>query len=69
MENYYIPLINLVLTKLDRAGEAFNSRVVKLYHYISANVNEGLGADFFIRIIDQLGEEKMAKKYFEHGNG
>ena len=60
--------MNLVLTKLDRGGEAFSSRFVKLYHYISANVNEGLGTDFFIGIIDQLGEEKGAKKYFEkHG--
>ena len=63
MANYYVPLMNLVLSKLDRSGESFRARYIKLYHFISAHVSEGLGADFFIQIIDKLGDEKSTKKY------
>ena len=60
MAKYYVSLLTLLLNKLDRSGEAFNSRFVKLYHFISANVNEGLGADFVIEIIDKVAEQTSA---------
>ena len=57
MANYYVPLMSLVLNKLEKGGESFHSRFVKLYHFISASVNEGLGADFLIEIINKIGEK------------
>ena len=55
MQNYYLPIMQMVLTKLqDSKSESFSARFVRLYHLISAKVDEGLGADFFINVIEQV---------------
>jgi exportin-2 (importin alpha re-exporter) len=55
MENYYVPIMQLVLTKLDKSkSEAFNARFVRLYHFVSSKTDLGLGADFFIKILDSI---------------
>ena len=55
MQNYYVPVMQMILTKLDKSKtEAFNARFVRLYHFISSKNDEGLGADFFISIVDQV---------------
>ena len=55
MQNYYILIMQMVLAKLqDSKSESFSARFVRLYHFISAKVDEGLGPDFFIKIVDQV---------------
>ena len=63
MANYYVPVMTLVLTKLDKKTETFQTRFVKLYHFISASVDEGLGADFFMQLVDKIGAERNTQKY------
>ena len=55
MQPYYVPVMQLILAKLDKnKSEAFSARFVRLYHFISSQTNHGLGADFFIQILDQI---------------
>lgn len=55
LEPYYLPIMQALLTRLDKhKTEAFNSRFVRLYHFISAKDDQGLGTDFFIKIVDQV---------------
>ena len=44
-----------LLTRLDKSKtEAYRSRFVRLYHFFSAKDDQGLGTDFFIKIINQV---------------
>ena len=50
--------MQLVLEKLDKSkSDAVKLRFVKFYHLISAKVDEGLGADLFIRICQTLSPQ------------
>ena len=57
MQPYYLQLLQIILQKLDKShSEAFNSRFTRFYHLVSAKVGEGLGADFIIGLINNIGE-------------
>ena len=58
MQPFYGPLIQLVLQKLDKSkSEIVNSRFTRFYHLVSADVDRGLGADFFIGLLDSVQKE------------
>lgn len=55
LENYWVAMLNLMLTRLSNSKtENFEMRFVRFYHLVSALVDKGLGADFFISIADQV---------------
>lgn len=57
LEQYYPSILNVLLNRLQNTKtEPFTLRFVRLYHFISAKVDKGLGADFFISKLDQVQE-------------
>ena len=45
----------MMLTKLQtQKTDAFSSRFVRFYHFVSARKDQGMGADFFIAIADAI---------------
>ncbi|MCJ1310181.1 importin-alpha export receptor [Agyrium rufum] len=55
LQQYYSPIVQMLLTRLQKnKTEAFTSRFVRLYHSVSARLEQGMGADFFIRIVDSI---------------
>ena len=55
MQPYYTPLMQLILQKLDNTkSDIFKSRFTRFYHLVSAKADEGLGADFFISLLDNV---------------
>lgn len=55
MANYYAPIMQIILTKLqNQTAPSTKARFVRLYHFISAHSDTGMGADFFIKIMDQI---------------
>lgn len=64
LEQYYPHILNVLLNRLQNTKtEPFASRFVRLYHFISAVDDKGLGADFFISKLDQVQE---GYAYIEH---
>ena len=57
LEKYYNTVLQILLTKLQSARtEAFALRFVRFYHFFSANLEKGFGADRFIAAVDQVQE-------------
>ena len=57
LEQYYPSILNVLLNILQNTKtESFALRFVRLYHFISAKDEKGLGADFFISKLDQVQE-------------
>lgn len=55
LENYYLPILQMLLTRLQNSKtETFTLRFVRFYHFMSAKDDTGLGADFFINVVDQI---------------
>ena len=55
LEKYYVPILQMLLTRLQNSKtETFTLRFVRFYHFVSAKEDKGLGADFFINIVDQI---------------
>jgi exportin-2 (importin alpha re-exporter) len=55
MQNYYTPILQLILEKLDKSkSESVKIRFVRFYHLVSANADNGLGADFFIKVVETI---------------
>ncbi|KAL9121336.1 MAG: hypothetical protein Q9187_002102 [Circinaria calcarea] len=55
LNNYYAPIMQMLFLRLQNSKtEAFSSRFVRLYHFISAKDDAGMGADFFINIAEQI---------------
>ncbi|CAF9915514.1 MAG: importin-alpha export receptor [Alectoria fallacina] len=64
LEQYYPSILNVLLNRLQNTKtEPFASRFVRLYHFISAKDDEGLGADFFISKLDQVQEGLFVPLY------
>lgn len=58
LEKYYATILQVLLTRLDNSKtEVFKVRFVRLYHFISAKEDKGLGADFFINLTEQIQTE------------
>lgn len=64
LETYWLPMVQLMLNRLSNsATENFKLRFVRFYHLVSALLEKGLGADFFIRIADQVQEGVFTQVY------
>lgn len=64
LEQYYPSILNVLLNRLQNTKtEPFASRFVRLYHFISAKDDKGLGADFFISKLDQVQDGLFAPLY------
>ncbi|KAL9104414.1 MAG: hypothetical protein Q9163_000619 [Psora crenata] len=58
LEEYYVPILQILLSRLQNSRtDTFALRFVRLYHFISAKDDMGLGADFFMNVAEhvQLG--------------
>lgn len=52
---YFTTILQLLFTRLQNSKtDAFTSRFVRLYHFVSARVGSGLGADWFIKHANQV---------------
>ena len=54
LDPYVVQLATLVLGRLDKGSESFKTRFIRLFHFISAREGQGLGVDFFFRVLDQI---------------
>ena len=64
LENYWVPMLQLMFTRLSNTKtENFTLRFVRFYHLVSALVDKGLGADFFINIADRVQENVFTPIY------
>lgn len=55
LQQYYVTILQVLLTRLQNSKtDGFAARFVRLYHFISAMVDKGLGADFFIQQAEQV---------------
>ena len=64
LENYWVQILNLMFTRLSTSKtENFEMRFVRFYHLVSALVDKGLGADFFISIADRVQENVFTPIY------
>jgi len=58
LQQYFVPMLQIMLHRLQNSKtETFTLRFVRFYHFFSARDEKGLGADLFIKIIDQLGDK------------
>ena len=55
LQQYYVTILQVLLTRLQNSKtDSFAIRFVRLYHFISAMTDKGLGADFFIQQAEQV---------------
>ena len=55
MQQYYPTLLQIILQKLEKSNsDIFKMRFTRLYHLVSAKIDEGLGADFFMGLLDSI---------------
>jgi exportin-2 (importin alpha re-exporter) len=58
LQQYFVPMIQIMLTRLSTTKtEQFSQRFIRFYHLFSSRDKEGLGADVFISICDQVQNE------------
>ncbi|KAL9596202.1 MAG: hypothetical protein Q9219_005954 [cf. Caloplaca sp. 3 TL-2023] len=61
---YFVTILQLLFTRLQSSKtDAFTSRFVRLYHFVSARVDNGLGADWFIAYANQVQEGIYVQLY------
>jgi exportin-2 (importin alpha re-exporter) len=64
LENYWVPMFQLMFTRLSNTKtENFELRFVRFYHLVSASVERGLGADFFVQVADRVQENVFTPIY------
>jgi exportin-2 (importin alpha re-exporter) len=64
LENYWVPILSLMFHRLSNSKtENFEIRFVRFYHLVSALVDKGLGADFFISVADRVQESAFTPIY------
>lgn len=62
LENFWVPILNIIFTKLQRNPTgAFQQRFIRFYHFVSARDDKGLGADFFIAATDKVQNQDIFK--------
>jgi len=58
LQPYFVTILQLMLTRLSSMKtENFTQRFIAFYHFISARQDQGMGADFFIAVTDQVQHE------------
>ncbi|KAI4092519.1 MAG: hypothetical protein LQ339_007898 [Xanthoria mediterranea] len=64
IEPYFGTILQLLFTRLQNSKtEAFSSRFVRFYHFISSRIESGLGADWFINHANQVQEGLYVQLY------
>ncbi|KAL8750958.1 MAG: hypothetical protein Q9184_006232 [Pyrenodesmia sp. 2 TL-2023] len=64
IDGYFVTILQLLFTRLQNSKtDAFTSRFVRLYHSISARVDGGLGADWFINHANQMQDGIYVQLY------
>ena len=64
LEQYWIHLLNLMLTRLQTAtGTSFQLRFIRFYHFISARSD--LGTDFFVAATDKVQQDVFRGLYLQ----
>ena len=64
LENYWVPMLSLMFHRLSNSKtENFEIRFVRFYHLVSALVDKGLGADFFISVADRVQQDVFTPIY------
>lgn len=64
LSNYWGPMLQLMFTRLSNSRtENFAMRFVRFYHLVSALVDKGLGADFFIAEADRVQQDVFTPIY------
>ncbi|KAI4207365.1 MAG: hypothetical protein LQ346_000615 [Caloplaca aetnensis] len=64
IDAYFVTVLQLLFTRLQASKtDAFTSRFVRLYHFISARVDSGLGADWFINHANRVQEGIYVQLY------
>ncbi|KAL9040431.1 MAG: hypothetical protein Q9180_001912 [Flavoplaca navasiana] len=61
---YFVTILQLLFTRLQNSKtEAFSSRFVRFYHFISSRIDSGLGSDWFINHANQVQEGLYVQLY------
>lgn len=64
LQNFWVSILQLMFTRLSNSKtENFTLRFVRFYHLVSASVQRGLGADFFITTSDQVSQNVFTPVY------
>ena len=64
LEIYWVTILQLMFTRLSNSKtENFQRRFVQFYHLVSASVDRGLGADYFISIADRVQQNIFTPIY------
>ncbi|KAI0129235.1 putative mportin-alpha export receptor [Hypoxylon sp. NC0597] len=64
LEPYFKEILSLLFIKLQGApSESFKTRFVRFYHLVSARVEAGLGADFFVSQVDLVQNNLFVQIY------
>ncbi|KAF2785572.1 Cse1-domain-containing protein [Melanomma pulvis-pyrius CBS 109.77] len=64
LQQYFVTILQLMLTRLSgMKTEVFQQRFIAFYHFISARQDQGLGADFFIAVTDQVQHDVFKAIY------
>ncbi|KAI0012782.1 CAS/CSE protein [Xylariaceae sp. FL0662B] len=64
LEPYFEQILTLLFTKLQsNPSDSFKLRFVRFYHLVSANVEAGLGTDFFISQVDRIQDKLFVQIY------
>ncbi|OTA92295.1 hypothetical protein M434DRAFT_396540 [Hypoxylon sp. CO27-5] len=64
LEPYFKEILSLLFIKLQGApSESFKMRFVRFYHLVSARVEAGLGADFFVSQVDLVQNNLFVQIY------
>lgn len=64
LEQYWVHVLNILLTRLqNKQTQAFTSRFVRFYHFVSSRTEQGLGADFFIAATDRVQQDIFRQLY------
>lgn len=64
LQKYYTTILQLLLSRLqNHKTDSFALRFVRLYHFISAADDKGLGTDFFIKLAEQIQQGVFVPLY------
>lgn len=64
LDKYFGTIIQLLYTKLQGSpADSFKIRFARFYHLVSARLEAGYGADFFIKQSDQIDDRAFAQVY------
>jgi exportin-2 (importin alpha re-exporter) len=64
MDQYFLTVLQLLFKKLQgQPADSFKLRFARFYHVISAQVERGYGADYFVRQSDMVQQNVFAQVY------